>query len=202
MGQELEYKLAAANPGELDLVLADEKLRGMMTEELRVYEMRSTYYDTPSRRFADLRCTVRRRMENDRSVLCVKAPVPGAAEGKLRGEWELEGEDMTAALPRLVAMGAPAVLLKAAQEGLISVCGAAFRRRAVTLRLPDGSTCELACDLGELFGQEQRLPLCEVELELKQGGSELTSRLAEELCMRFRLRPEPRSKFSRAKELR
>ena len=200
MGQELEFKMAAADAAELDRLLADEAISALRTEEVRVYEMRTTYYDTPSRRFSALRYTVRRRRENDRSILCVKAPVPGE-DPLLRGEWELEGEDMAAALPALVDMGAPADLLEAAREGLVPVCGAAFRRRAVNLRLPDGSLCELACDLGELFGQTESLPLCEAELELKEGAPDETRALADELCARFRLRPEPRSKVSRARGL-
>ncbi len=203
MGKELEFKLAAADADELERVLEDEALAALRTGELQVYEMRSTYYDTPSGRFSERLYTVRRRMENDRSVLCVKAPVPGAAlDAKLRGEWETEGEDIAAALPELVTLGAPADLLDAAQEGIIPVCGAAFRRRAVHLQLSDGSICELACDLGELFGRTQHMPLGDVELELKEGAPDETRRLAETLGRRFRLRPEPRSKYLRARGLR
>ncbi len=202
MGIEREWKLAAEDAAELEHILSDPALNAMRTEEVRVYEMRTTYFDTPSRHFAERFYTVRRRMENERSVLCVKAPVPGGDGAKVRGEWETEGEDMAAALPELVAMGAPADLLEAAKEGLVPVCGAAFRRRAVTLRLPDGSLAELACDLGELRGPTESMPLCEVELELKEGEGAATGALADELCKRFRLRPEPRSKISRAKTLR
>ena len=201
MGKELEFKLAAEDAGVLDQVLSDQELTALRTEEVRIYEMRTTYYDTPSGLFSQRSYTVRRRMENRRSVLCVKAPVPGAADAKLRGEWETEGEDMSAALPELVAMGAPAELLQAAKEGLVPVCGAAFTRRAVHLQLPDGSVCELACDLGRLLGRTQELPLWEVELELKQGAADETRRLADALCRRYRLHPEPRSKVARARKL-
>ena len=202
MATEQEWKLNVPNAGTLDEILAWEGVRELLAEPVRIYRMKTTYYDAPDRRFAARRYTLRRRMENETSVLCVKAPVAGAAAlagAKLRGEWEVEGPDLEAALPALVALGAPADLLEA--PALVPVCGAAFTRRAVVLGFADGSACELALDQGTLRGSTETQPLCEAELELKRGGPGATLALLARLEEVFGLRPEPKSKYARAKAL-
>ena len=214
MASELEWKFAVPDAERLEeirlWVVRNVPEAGPAVQ----WQMRTTYYDTPDRRFARARLTVRRRMENGRSILCVKAPEhaplalratpanPFAVSGaKLRGEWECEGTDLPAALPGFVAQGAPEILLEAASCGLEPVCGAEFTRTAIPLRFPDGSSSELAFDSGRLLGQTRTRPLCEMELE-KKGGSETASlRLLEHLVRRYNLLPEPQSKYARAKAL-
>ena len=113
MGRELEWKLAVPDPALLDQIAAWEALEPLRIEPFRHYEMRTAYYDTPDRAFAEGRMTVRCRMENGTAVVCVKAPLPGAEDPHEHGEWEIEGEDPAAALPALVSAGAPRALLEA-----------------------------------------------------------------------------------------
>ena len=199
MGTELEWKYAVPEPSVLDEVLAWEEVRSRMAEEPRRYHMRTDYYDTPDRRFSKRKITIRRRMENERSVVCVKAPLPKGSEPHLRGEWELESSDLRAALPRLAALGAPRAVLEPVP--LQRLCGADFIRRAVLLRFADGSAAELALDCGALSGPTQSAPLCELELELKEGASEAALAFAVVLAERFSLRLEPSGKFTRASAL-
>ena len=56
-------------------------------------------------------------------------------------------------------------------------------------------------DSGILFGGGQELPLCEVEVELKQGSREDAARYAAKLAEEFGLTPAPKSKFRRALDL-
>lgn len=121
-----------------------------------------------------------------------------AADPHLRSEWETEAEDLASALPKLAALGAP---VPPADTPLQVLCRADFIRRAVLLRLDDGSTAELALDLGTLSGATRSLPLCELELELKSGDPAAARAFAEALAARFSLRPEPLSKFARASAL-
>ena len=109
-----------------------------------------------------------------------------------------EAEDLASALPKLAALGAP---VPPADTPLQVLCRADFIRRAVLLRLDDGSTAELALDLGTLSGATRSLPLCELELELKSGEPAAARAFAEALAARFSLRPEPLSKFARASAL-
>ena len=199
MGTELEWKLSVPDPSLLDAVLAWEGVERLLAETPRHYHMQTTYYDSPERALAPRHITLRRRLENERSVICVKAPLPGAADRHLRGEWELEAESPAEALPRLIALGAPALLGEL--EALVVVCGADFQRRAALLRFPDGSACELALDCGRLFGRGGELPLCELELEQKEGSPHASQALYRALRARFGLAPQERSKYARAREL-
>lgn len=198
MGTELEWKYAVPAPALLDEILAWEEVQSRMAEEPRRYHMQSEYYDTPDRRLSRRRITLRRRLENETAVFCVKAPLRGAADLRLRGEWETEAEDLAAALPRLAALGAP---VPPASAPLRVLCRADFIRRALLLRFDDGSAAELALDLGTLSGGTCSLPLCELELELKSGDPAAARAFAETLAARFSLGPEPLSKFVRASAL-
>ena len=199
MGKEQEWKFSVPEASRFDEILAWEEIRRRMAETPRDYHMQTSYYDTPDCRFSRGRITLRRRLENEPSVICVKAPLPEAGDPSVHGEWELEGTDVIAALPRLTAMGAPAVLLEA--PDLVCRWKADFHRRAVLLRMEDGSLAELALDAGSLSSGARSLPLCELELEMKAGGPEAALALLRALRERFHLAPLPLSKFARARAL-
>lgn len=211
MGTELEWKYALPDPALLDEIAACETVLGRTVESPRRCHMQSEYYDTPDHRFFRERTTLRHRLEDESSVFCMKAPLRGeqsvgtalcrpspAADPHLRSEWETEAADLASALPKLAALGAP---VPPADTPLQVLCRADFIRRAVLLRLDDGSTAELALDLGTLSGATRSLPLCELELELKSGEPAAARAFAEALAARFALRPEPLSKFARASAL-
>ena len=123
MGTELEWKydLPEALPdGDL---LSWKPLRRRMVGMPRLWRMRTTYYDTPDRALSARGITLRRRLENNLSVICAKAPLPGAADPHARGEWELAGSDPAATLPALVRLGAPPELTELGCP--VPVCGAA-----------------------------------------------------------------------------
>ena len=185
MGAEYELKFKATPD-----VLAGIREAFSGTEEK--IAMETTYYDTPSGSLSARRYTLRRRFENGVSVCTLKTP-----KGKARGEWEVECASIENAIKSLVASGAPEELSQLTQEGLIPICGARFTRIAQRISLPDGAV-ELALDEGVLMGGNREEPLCEVEVELKSGSMAMCDRFAEELSCRFSLKPEEKSKFSRA----
>lgn len=199
MGKELEWKLAVPDAATLDAVLAWEELRELLRETPRQYHMQTTYFDDSARSLFSRRITLRRRLENETVVFCVKAPLPEPAEAALRGEWEVCCQTLAEALPLLAAQGAPALLDCAT---LHPICGADFRRRAALLRFADGSACELALDCGTLSGPTETAPLCELELEMKVGAPDATLALLRRLAARFALSPEKHSKSVRARSLR
>ena len=200
MGTELEWKYAVPESSGLDTILAWQEIQQRMLETVRHYHMQSDYYDTADQRFSRARITIRRRLENEFSVVCVKALLSNPADPHLRGEWEVEDSDVIHALPRLAALGAPRVILESAF--LQSLWRAEFHRRAVLLRLDDGSAAELALDHGTLSGPGGSAPLCELELELKEGKPDAARAFVAAIAAHFGLEPQPLSKFARAKALR
>lgn len=188
MGREFELKFAATPQNQADL----QARYGAFTP----IAMETTYFDTPDRALSARRITLRRRLENGTSVCTLKTP----AENGGRGEWELECDDMDAAISELCKLSGMAELANLTQAGVRPVCGARFTRLAKTLILPD-CTVELALDSGALLGGGRELPLCEVEVEAKSGSEEAVSAFAEALAREFHLLPEPKSKFRRAMAL-
>lgn len=159
----------------------------------QLLQMHTTYYDTPTGQLSGRHYTLRTRRENGSCVCTLKAPAAGGG----RGEWELLCEDIHRAIPELCKLGAPSDLPVLAQEGLIPVCGARFTRIAKMLVLPGGAL-ELALDQGVLYSGRKQQPLCEIELELKEGSPALCDSYAAQLAGLFALVPEKRSKFRRA----
>ena len=188
MGREFELKYAATKA---DL----EKLK-LCFPQLSPIAMETTYYDTPDGRLNRLHWTLRRRMENGKSVCTLKTPAGGLS----RGEWETECGSIFDAIPALLALGAPKELENYTAQGLVESCGARFTRLAGLLET-QGCTVELALDTGILTGGGKELPFTEVEVELKAGSEEAAAAFAARLAAEYGLAPEYRSKVARARAL-
>lgn len=191
MGTELELKYRVPDRAAWARILREA------AQNWKKIEMETAYFDTPDRALSARRWTLRLRRENGAPVLCCKTP-GGVVEGvAVRGEWEWPGEDLTAGIPALIALGAPAELADLAAAGLQPRCGARFTRRAAQIELPEG-TLELAADCGVLTGGDWSLPFRELEAEHKAGSSARTVAYAKNLAEQFGLTPEPQSKLQRA----
>lgn len=190
MGKEYELKYTVPSTEVLDAL--DVALGGNGT----VWCMATTYYDTPSGAMRARKWTLRVRRENEDTVVTIKTPAPGGA----RGEWECRGTDPVAAVPCLTEQGAPKELEVLLREGVVPVCGAAFTRRAIPVQTGE-TLVEVALDAGRLFREDRELPLCELEVELKEGSEAECAAFAHALAKKFALTPEPRSKFARALSL-
>lgn len=201
MGTELEFKYRLQDEAQMEAVLGWPMLAVLRVGEPYRIDMETTYFDTASGDFSARHWTLRRRTENGRAVYCVKTPLGGAASGKLRGEWEVEAGSWAEALPNLVEAGAPEALAAVSPEAFVPLCDARFTRQAQLLRLSKATSCELACDLGVLRGGEKEAPLCELELELKEGDEKELYAFSQMLAVCFRLKQEPRSKYARARKL-
>lgn len=196
MGKELEIKMTAAMPETLEAVFMDEEVRSrtVSAEEL---EMSTTYFDTAAGDLSARKWALRIRRENDNAVVTLKTP----GEGLTRGEWEYASSSLGGAGDKLAELGAPDEVRELLKKGVVPVCGASFFRKAVALRFADGSTAELALDLGLLTKGTKQAPLCEVELELKSGEPTAMLALAEKLEQTYGLTKEALGKFPRAMAL-
>lgn len=194
MATELELKLAVPSPALLEQIIFDKELAQVRQGYYRLIDMATVYYDTPNGELSKKRWTLRLRQENERLVVTVKTPGPGRA----RGEFEWEAASVLEAIPHLVEQGAPQELLTFAEKPLVPICAAQFTRREAELAFGDGTKCTFCGDVGMLMGGDKQEPLCEVELELKTGDFETLEAFGQELCERFGLKEEPKSKFARA----
>lgn len=192
---ELEQKLSLPRREVMEEILRDPEIAAAMAGPVQAIAMETTYFDTPDGSLRKKYWTLRRRLQNGVSVITLKTPseVPHC-----RNEWEVRAGAVLEALPALCALGAPRELLSIAS--VVPLCGAAFLRRAVLLKLP-GCLAELALDEGRLFGGGREEPLLELELERKEGDPAAMFTLSGRLCRDFSLKEEPRSKFSRAARL-
>lgn len=154
--------------------------------------METTYYDTPAGSLSAQHYTLRRRLENNESVCTLKTPA-----GNARTEFEVRCEDIAEAVKLFPAMGCPADFPQLVQGGIIPICGAKFTRIAKTIVMPEGAV-EIALDEGILTGGGKEIPLCEVEVELKEGDVRFCDLFAKTLSARFGLKREKKSKFRRA----
>ena len=188
MGREFELKYQATP----ETIAAIQAKFGEFTP----VSMETTYYDTEDLSLRQRRWTLRRRLENGKSVCTVKTPLPDGS----RGEWETENADLAAGAEALCAMGAPKEILDYVNQGVTPFCGAKFTRLAKTVELPGGSV-ELALDEGVLLGGGLELSFAEVEVELKSGEDSVASAFAGKLAAEFDLKEQPKSKLARAMAL-
>lgn len=163
-------------------------------QKSRELKMETIYYDTADLSLSSRRYTLRRRLENDKSVCTLKTP---AAEPNTRNEWETENACIENAIDDLIAKGAPAELKALVEPGLYPICGAKFTRLARDIPLGNAEL-EMALDHGYLFGGGRKEPLCEIEIELKSGDIAACRHYAYDLANTFGLEHEERSKFKRA----
>ena len=188
MGREFELKYAATREDWAALKAKYPHLRPIVME--------TTYYDDHQGIMSRMHWTLRRRMENEISVCSLKTP----AGGLLRGEWETDCDDILEAVPRLLAMGAPAELAELTAGGIKSVCGARFTRLAGPIEV-EGATLELALDEGVFLGGGKEEAFTEVEVELKEGSEAAAVAFGTALAAKLNLREEHRSKVGRARAL-
>lgn len=185
MGLELEWKYASDDIQQAEVLGSIGPWHSI--------QMETTYYDTPDRTLSAGHITLRRRLENGKSICTVKTPVASGG----RGEWECQGDNIGESIDALCKLGAPKSLRLLTQAGVEIVCGARFTRQACEVHIGE-STAEIAVDKGVLLGGGKELPLCEIEVEFKGGDVAEVEAFAAELASRFHLLPEKSSKFRRA----
>lgn len=186
LGIELELKFRAT-PEKLEV------LRNTVLGIEEVYAMETTYYDTPDNALSKRHWTLRRRLENKRSVCTLKTPASTVG----RNEFEVDSPDIFLALPELCKLSGLSELLTLTSTGLLPICGARFTRVSKTVQEKD-CVVYLALDQGILTGGKKELPLCEAEIELKEGSWAAACIYAKQLAATYGLEQETSSKFRRA----
>ena len=201
MANEVELKLLIAQ-GDIERLLHHPVLETVARRELLPQQLLSVYYDTPDLDLKKHRTALRLRRTGTRWIQTVKT------EGKITGglherpEWESETAEGTfdfAAIPD------PAVREFFAdekiRETLRPVFVTEFTRTSSLLEFAGGDVVELSLDQGEICAEEKRLPISEVELELKAGNPARLFDLALQLQESISLKLENVSKAERGYRL-
>lgn len=185
MGREFELKFRTT-PAQLDAIAAE-------FGEFSSISMETTYFDTPSHALSARHITLRRRLENGKSVCTLKTP----GEGYSRGEWNVKQAELASAIPELCKLSGVEALSQWAIEGFFPLCAARFIRQRKILSFPE-FTAELVLDRGLLLGAGREMPLCELELELTSGSEAALVDYGQKLAEKYGFVPESDSKFRRA----
>ena len=212
---ETEIKLNASTLPSLGAIIQDPYLTNLlMPGSGQQIAMDSRYFDTPDGLLAAHGHALRLRTENESRIMTVKSGGPAGDGLHQRLEWSVEltsdddplanperGFELDAFMRRAVSDGDPDDLLYdilhlVAGQTLVEVCQIVFTRQAYDIGYGD-TLMELALDEGELRGGGQSAPLCELELELREGDARDLVALGEELAIRFGLVPENKSKLAR-----
>jgi len=198
---EVELKLSVA-PAHARRVWKLAALRTGGTVKPEVRKLYSAYYDTPDFAFRQGNAAVRLRRESGRWIQTVK--VGGTATAGLHSRRELESPVPAQLLnyPALVEAGLGKTLGDASRRRMIGVVfTTTFRRSRAVVEPAPGERVEVAVDRGEIVAGGHRLPICEIELELKSGTAQSLFRLARELAAEIPLRLENESKAERGYRL-
>ena len=163
--------------------------------------MAAVYYDTADDLVYRSGAALRLRMENGRSVCCMKRTVRKEGAQALREEYEAEAETLKEGLEKLPAAGAPQDLcILLAHQTFRELGRTDFVRNCYLLALetPTPFTAEFAVDVGSLGAADNMQPFEELELELKSGDAAAFQAYAEQLERDYALIPQPKSKLARA----
>lgn len=191
--RETELKLAA-RPDDLPKLRSAAALASASRAVASTLE--SVYYDTPDLRLAAGLVSLRVRRKGKHHVQTLKGPP--SIDGALgRAEWE--GPVPGPALDlSLFAEPEAQALLESVDAAELEVKFITAIQRTVRVLEVDGTVIEVAFDKGEVRTPDgAALPLCEVELELKQGEAKALFDLALDLTAVAPLRVETRTKAAR-----
>lgn len=187
MDQEVELKL------ELDPADAGALGEDSLFKEVEPHSERlvSIYYDTPGGKLRKKGLSLRVRSTPDGFVQTVKSVNP-ASGLLLRGEWETKVDSLEPHVEQLAHTPAADVGVKRLHP---VVCSAVDR---TLWKVRDqGSELEVALDNGEVRANGFDEPLCELEIELKQGDPSATFHAARRIAHHVPVRLSVMSKAER-----
>lgn len=160
MADEVELKLELT-PEAVDEIEAS----GLLSGDPETARQEAIYFDTPDRDLAKGGLSLRIRRSDGKSVQTIKADDVGAVGLFARSEWERPVENGTPVLDDTAPIRG---LLGDAADAIVPIFEVRVERR--TWIVGDGDTViELVLDRGEVVAGDRRAPICEIELELKEG---------------------------------
>ena len=199
MATETELKLGIA-PDAINALLGHP----LLTANARSRHLANTYFDTEDLALTRQKVAVRERRVADQTLLTVKTA--GSSIGGLsqRQEWEAPTHPGAFDFRGLVTDPLLAQRLVKLAGQLVPVFTTDFERLSWCIPVSDSrgeSLVEVALDRGTIevnrHGRQAASPICELELELKQGQPEALFTLAEQFKAYVPLAPIDESKAAR-----
>lgn len=184
---ETELKLRL-NPADRARISASPLVRTRARGPAVRRRLVNMYYDTPDREGLRHRCMIRLRRQGSTWLQCIKGQ--GTQQGGLHQRLEFEmpvpGPELDFSLfpdkPALKMFRDPAL-----QARLEPVFETNFWRTTWELEIPGQGMAECCVDHGVIVAGSREEPICEVELELKEGRPALLYDLAGELTQHLHL---------------
>ena len=183
---------------ELKLQIAPDAVEAFASSDLLVGEpkqlqLQATYFDTPEQILRKHGFSLRIRRENDKLIQTLKGTSKSAVGLFARPEWEQVIPSETLVIDDTTPL---TMLLGDAVRQLTPAFRVQVERR--TWLLADGDDAvEVALDAGEIVATDRRAPICELELELKNGSMAYLFRLARQLDETASIRLSVNSKAER-----
>lgn len=160
MADEIELKLELTADG-ADAIAAS----GLLPGDPDIAAQRSIYFDTPAQDLAKAGLSLRIRRSGKKRIQTVKADGASASGLFVRSEWECAVKDDTPILDDTTPIRA---LLGKKANSIAPVFEVKIERHAWIIS--EGETrIELVLDRGEAVVGDRQVPICEIELELKNG---------------------------------
>jgi inorganic triphosphatase YgiF len=190
--RETELKLC------VDRAAVPELLRHpLLVTSSKAIRLRSRYYDTPKHRLEKSGISLRVRSDGETNIQTIKTATGGRSGMLDRGEWE---ERIEGSRPDLDSARATPLRDLASKPGFGSKLRALIETdvaRTTSHITRRGSLIEMVVDEGEIRAGTHAAPVCEVELELKDGSVDALFDVARELNDNIPLRLGVESKSER-----
>jgi triphosphatase len=167
-------------------------------------ELFNQYYDTPARDLAKAKIALRIRRDGEVFIQTLKTRGQSVAGLSERNEydWNLQSAELD--LSKLDDSCWPAALAELDKNQLVPIFTTDFIREKAEIAWGRGKAkvvIEAALDLGKVIAGEGEEEICELELELRQGGPDALLELASELATDLSLMPCDISKAERGYRL-
>ena len=169
---KVKHRAADAREVELKLLLdrdavgalKNSAVIGPALAKARTAKLAATYYDTPDRRLEKSGLTLRLRSEAKKNILTVKTVESASVD---RGEWERRVQSKKLAAKDIAA--SPAAIVLGKSVSALQPLFTTTVERSKALIDYKSAHIELALDRGMIESGKYKLPISELELELKNG---------------------------------
>ncbi|AXS39357.1 CYTH and CHAD domain-containing protein [Breoghania sp. L-A4] len=196
-GKEAELKVELG-PEDLALLRKHPVLRTLATGPATTRSLRSIYFDTAGQALHAHRISLRVRRVDGAWIQTVKQGVGLSGGLSTPRECEVPVDGPEPALDAIADETMRAGVLALVKSApLVPLFETRMRRTQRDLKTPDGDLVELAFDVGEIVAGEASRPLCEVELELKDGALSALFEVARSLFSDVTIRFSKLSKAQR-----